>query len=38
MIEQEIREKNSSNQKKAEELQLIVHRGQENERKELIEM
>lgn len=38
MIEREIREKSNTNQKRADELQLLVHRGQETERKELIEM
>jgi|TARA_B110001450_G_C17525441_1_gene442340 hypothetical protein len=38
MIEREVREKSGANQKRAEELQLLVHRGQETERKELIEM
>ena len=37
-IEREVRDKNDQNRKKAEELQLMVHKGQETERKELIEL
>ena len=37
-IEREVREQNDQNRKKAEELSLIVHKGQEGERKELIEV
>lgn len=37
-IEREIREKSDTHRKRAEDLELLVHRGQETERKELIEM
>ena len=37
-IENDVREKSEKNRKKAEEMELIVHKGSEMERKELIEM
>lgn len=37
-IEADVREKAEKNRQKADDLQLMVHKGQENERKELIEM
>lgn len=37
-IENNVREKSEKNRKKAEEMELMVHKGSEIERKELIEM
>ena len=37
-IENDVREKSEKNRKKAEEMELLVHKGSEMERKELIEM
>ena len=37
-IERDIKDKNELNMKKIEELQLALHKGQETERKELIEL
>jgi hypothetical protein len=37
-IENDIRLKSDKNRKKAEELELLLHKGQDMERKELIEM
>jgi hypothetical protein len=37
-IERELRESNDQNRMRADELSLLVHKGQESERKELIEL
>lgn len=37
-IEREVRDQNDLNRARADELQMMVHKGQETERKELIEM
>lgn len=37
-IERELREKSNQHRQKGEELEILVHKGQETERKELIEM
>jgi hypothetical protein len=37
-IERELRDQNDHNRQRADELQLMLHKGQEQERKELIEL
>ena len=37
-IERDLRDRGDTNRKKAEDLQMMIHKGSENERKELIEL